>query len=273
MPAAPKSFLKKIYHTVFHPGVDIGQGAFVDRRAQVDRAVRIGAGSTVFHAAVLGKTELGANCIVGDGSRVGHSRFAANVGLDAHVEVYNSTIDENVRVQTRCQLTEVRLGRYSYVARETILNDVTLGSFVSIGPRCLLGLGDHPANLPTTCPAFYSARGQCGASFAEKTTVAERKTIHIGHDVWLGAQVFVRDGVTIGDGAIVAAGSVVAKDVPPYAIVGGVPAKVLRSRFAPDEVKRLLAVQWWRWDEARLRANQPWFAQSDIAAFLRRAEA
>src|SRR5690606_3523018 len=97
--------------------------------------------------------------------------------------------------------------------------------------------------------------------------------ITLGNDVWLGAQVFVRDGVVIGDGAIVAAGAVVTADVPPYAIVGGVPAKVLRYRFPEDIIRRLLAVQWWHWDEPRLRGAQPWFVQSDIDAFLRHAEA
>lgn len=268
-----KIFIKGIYHRWFHFGVTIGANAFVDRRAKIDRAVRVGAGSKIFVATLFGDTELGSNCVIGEGCRVGRSRFGANVGLDVNSEVYNSAIEENVRIQTKCVVTDVELGRYSYIARETILNGVHLGSFVSVGPRCLLGLGEHPVDLPTTSPAFYSNRGQCGASFSETNAFEERKKIHIGHDVWIGARVFVCDGVTIGDGSIVAAGSVVTKDVPPYAIVGGMPAKLIRMRFSEDEVKRLLALQWWRWNEVRLQIAQPLLARPDIDAFLRWAEA
>jgi acetyltransferase-like isoleucine patch superfamily enzyme len=149
---------------------------------------------------------------------------------------------------------------------------VTIGSFASVGPRALLGCGDHPVDLPSTAPLFYSTRRQCGTTFAPADRVIERRAITLGHDTWLGAATFVRDGVAIGDGAIVAAGAVVAADVPPYAIVGGVPAKLIRFRFPADAIARLLTVQWWHWDEARLRAAQPWFGQPDITAFLRHAE-
>ena len=118
-----------------------------------------------------------------------------------------------------------------------------------------------------------SANTRCVVgSTATADTFPECRAITIGHDVWLGAQVFVRDGVTIGDGAIVAAGAVVTADVPPYAIVGGVPAKLIRYRYPADAIQRLLTVQWWHWAEARLRVAQPWFVQTDIAAFLHWAE-
>lgn len=267
-----KTLLKRIYHGWFHRGVLIEENCFVDRRAQVARAVKIRRGSTVFPATLFGETEIGPRGIVGEGCRIGTSRLAENVGLEPRVEIYNSTLGENIRIQPHCRLTDVHLGRFSYVAQETILNQVRLGSFVSIGPRCYLGAGEHPVDFASTSPAFYSDREQCGLSFADQPHFTERQTIHLGHDVWLGAHVFVRDGVTIGDGAIVAAGSIVTKDVPPYAIVGGVPAKVIRSRFEPADVQRLTALQWWTWDEARLRRLQPAFAQKDIAEFLRRAE-
>lgn len=269
LPAPVRTVLKRAYHRVFHPGARIGAESFVDRRARVDRGVTIGAGSRIFAAHLAGATELGERSVVGPGCRIADTRGGANVGLDAGTEVYGSVLGENVRVQTRCHLNQVRLGRCSYIARETHLDDVAFGSFVSVGPRCLFGLGEHPAHLGTTSPMFYSSRRQCGHTFAPAAVFAERKPIRVGHDVWIGAQVFVRDGVTIGDGAIVAAGAVVTKDVAPYAIVGGVAAGLIRPRFAPDIVAQLLAVQWWHWDEPRLRAAQPWLTQPDIRAFLR----
>jgi len=269
LPSPLRTALKRAYHRVFHPGARIGPDSFVDRRAHLAAGVTIGAGSRVFPAHLLGATTLGDRCVVGPGSRIGDSRLGPNVGLDAGVEVYGSELGENVRVQTRCHLNQVRLGRCSYVARETHLDEVELGSFVSVGPRCLFGLGEHPAHLGSTSPMFYSPRGQCGHTYASAAVFAERRPIRVGHDVWIGAHVFVRDGVTIGDGAIVAAGAVVVKDVAPYAIVGGVAAGLIRPRFAADVVAQLLTLRWWHWSEARLRAAQPWLSQPDIHAFLR----
>jgi tetrahydrodipicolinate N-succinyltransferase len=105
-------------------------------------------------------------------------------------------------------------------------------------------------------------------TFADKNSFDEDQTTFIGHDVWIGANAYVKDGVNIGNGAIVAAGSVVTRDVPPFAIVGGVPAKCIRLRFSEEQIDKLLELKWWDWTEADLRKAQAWFAQDDITAFL-----
>ncbi|MEO7797920.1 MAG: CatB-related O-acetyltransferase [Opitutaceae bacterium] len=207
--------------------------------------------------------------MVGHLSTIGGSTLGRGCLIERKVELFGCALAEHVAVQPKCVLTKSSIGRYSYVGRETSLNEVNIGSFASIGPRTSLGYGEHPSHLISTAPIFYSTRRQCGMTFAAADHFAERKPIVLGHDVWLGAHVFVRDGVTIGHGAIVAAGSVVTKDVPPYAIVGGVPAKLIRFRFSEDEIARMLALRWWDWDEQRLRASQPWFVQTDVAAFLK----
>lgn len=268
LPEFVRPHLKALHHRVFHPGARIARDAYVDRRAVVAAGVRIGGACRVFPSQLGPGTSLEARCTVAENVRVSRSSLGRNVGLDAGVELHGSELGDHVRVQARCYLNRVRLGRCSYVARDTHLDDVTLGSFVSVGPRCLFGLGEHPTRFVSTAPVFYSRRAQCGASFAAAETFAERRPIRVGHDVWIGAQVFVRDGVTIGDGAVVAAGAVVTQDVPPYAIVGGVSARVLRMRCGPETADRLRALEWWLWDEARLRAAAPWFAQPDLPAFL-----
>jgi chloramphenicol O-acetyltransferase type B len=266
-----KSALRGFGNRWRFPRASIGASSYLSGGCVVAASVTIGRNCHVFQSELGASSQLGDNVIVGHGSRMAQSALGHGCVIETQTEIFNSSLADFVSIQPKCALNDVRVGRYSYIARETHLNDVAIGSFASIGPRTLLGCGEHPSGFISTAPVFYSTRRQCGTTFAPTDLFAERKRIVLGHDVWLGAHVFVRDGLTIGDGAIIAAGSVVTQDVAPYAIVGGVPAKLIRMRFSDDEVKRLLALQWWNWDEARLRAAQPWFAQSDVAAFLRHA--
>jgi acetyltransferase-like isoleucine patch superfamily enzyme len=138
------------------------------------------------------------------------------------------------------------LGNYTYVGRRARISSTTLGSYCSIGPEVISGLGIHPSNaFVSTHPCFYSLQHQSGPALTDRQYFTEFSDITIGNDVWIGARAIILDGVTIGDGAIVAANSVVTKDVQPYAIVGGVPAKTLRHRFTQETIKKLLAFRWW----------------------------
>jgi chloramphenicol O-acetyltransferase type B len=252
---------------------EIGRSSYIDSHCRIAPGVVVGRDCHIFDACLEPGTRLGDEVIIGHRAKLARSKLGRGCLVEKEVELYDTTLGDSVSIQTKCVLNATQIGRLSYVARETYLNEVNIGSFVSVGPRSLLGTGTHPLDLVSTAPVFYSTRRQCGTSYARADHVVERLPITLGHDVWLGAHVFVGDGVTIADGAIVAAGSVVMKDVPPYAIVGGTPAKLIRPRFSAEIVARLLSLQWWHWDESRLRAAQPWFAQSDIVAFLRWAEA
>ena len=114
--------------------------------------------------------------------------------------------------------------------------------------------GNHPTDLPSTSPAFYLS----SFGFVQEDLInqsAYQQKIVIGHDVWIGRDVTLLTGITIGTGAVVAAGAVVTKDVPPYAIVGGVPARILRYRFDEKIRDRLLASKWWLWSDERLKSS------------------
>jgi acetyltransferase-like isoleucine patch superfamily enzyme len=267
-----KPWLRAAGNRLRFPRVHAGSCTYISPGCRLDPGVTMGRACRIFTAYLGPETSLGDCVIIGHGSRVSRARLGHGCLVEQQGELYDCALADYVAVQTRCVLTGVRVGRYSYIAREAYLNDVAIGSFASIGPRTLLGFGSHPVNLPATAPVFFSTRRQCGASFTTADYGVEREPIVIGHDVWLGAHVFVCDGVSIGAGAVVAAGAVVTRDVPPYAIVGGVAAKLIRYRFTPEVIGRLLALQWWDWPEPRLRAMQPWFAQPDINAFLRHAE-
>lgn len=134
----------------------------------------------------------------------------------------------------------------------------SIGRFTSIGAETRTSQGIHPMTAPyaTTSPVFYSTKKQALVSFAKKQLFDEMKPpVHIGNDCWIGARVFIAGGVTVGDGAVLLAGAVVTKDVPPYAVVGGVPAQVLRYRYDSETIDWLLKVQWWNKPTQWLREN------------------
>lgn len=162
---------------------------------------------------------------------------------------YNSLYDG-------ASLGYVTMGDFSYASTNSRITNAKIGKFVCIGPEVICGLGKHPSrNFVSVHPVFFSPNRQAQITFATQSHFEEIVPIQIGNDVWIGARALVLDGVNIGDGAIVGAGAVVTRDVPPYAIVGGVPAKILRYRFEPDEIDFLLASKWWDRDIDWLREN------------------
>ena len=164
-------------------------------------------------------------------SLVANSRFAGWNRLEKGSVVIDST-----------------LGRFTYLAGSEIRNS-DIGSFCSIGPRVSIGgLGHHPMNRFSTHPSFYSTIRQCGYTFVRNTTFSESRRTTIGNDVWIGVGAIILDGVKVGDGACIAAGAIVTKDVEPYAIVGGVPARVLKKRFDDNTASILMSSKWWDWD-------------------------
>ncbi|MAT33552.1 MAG: hypothetical protein CMK06_00155 [Ponticaulis sp.] len=139
----------------------------------------------------------------------------------------------------------VSVGKHSYMNDGMIRSNVKIGRYCSIGRNVLLAAGDHTLECLTTHPVAYRAiRDRTNAP------VSRRSEKHIdtiiGHDVWIGNNVVVIGGVHIGTGAVIGANSVVTKDVPAFAIVGGVPAKLIRYRFEADTIQRLLESKWWR---------------------------
>jgi acetyltransferase-like isoleucine patch superfamily enzyme len=268
-----KAAIRALQNRWRHPGATFGRGTYIQPNARIVRGTTTGRKCAILRGAeVLSDTKLGDHVVIGSLSRVARSVLGHDCTLEPGAELFNSTLADHVQLQRQTTVTDVNIGRYTYVARHAYLNLVTIGSFCSIGPSVLAGLGENPIDLGTTSPAFYSTRRQCGATFARSDYFAERRPIVLGNDIWLGARVFVRDGVTIGNGAIVAAGAVVTHDVPPYSIVSGTPAKLIRHRFPEATISRLQALAWWTWPDERLREAQPYLASRDINAFLDWAE-
>lgn len=228
---------------------------------------KIAIGATVDKATTIGNnTEVGARSVV-SGSTIGN-----NVTLHENCCIDRTNIESNVAIYSNNYLSEINIGRFSYLASGSQVSLTKLGSFCSIGPYLICGYGDHPAGFASTSPVFFSTGRQCGVTFSNKDLFEEKKEIQIGHDVWIGARVFIKDGIKIGHGAIIGAGAVVVRDVPDYAVVAGVPARIIRFRFAEEVIKQLLDLQWWNWPEDKLLKAQPYIAQNDISIFLQWAE-
>jgi acetyltransferase-like isoleucine patch superfamily enzyme len=217
------------------------------------------------------------NCILGDGvtieadCRIADSKIGDNAFLRYGSSVARSTIGACVGLHQSVQLSDATIGAYSYIAERSVASNVTIGKFSSIGPELLCGYGTHPLTWVCTSPVFYSRRGQCGGSFVEKEHFEENLKTTIGNDVWIGARVFLRDGVNIGDGAIIGAGAVVIKDVAPYSVVGGVPAKLIRHRFVEHDIEQLSNIRWWDWPPKRLASACAAMRQQDVTALLEEA--
>lgn len=179
------------------------------------------------------------------------------------------------RIYENGTVLDSELGLFSYVSRGARVANCSVGRYCCIGPEALVGgLGVHPTRWISSHPVFYSPRRQTGGvTFSPDQHFEERPRVTLGHDVWIGARAVVLDGMKVGTGAIVAAGAVVAEDVPPYAIVGGLPARLLRPRFDAATAARLLALEWWTWPADRLEAAASLFRSDDVAGALQELEA
>jgi acetyltransferase-like isoleucine patch superfamily enzyme len=183
-------------------------------------------------------------------------------------KIYEVRLGKNVVILDRASLSKVSMGNFSYVGCDSSLCNVDVGNFCSIGPDVKIGLSRHPSRtFVSSYPAFYCNHNTgCPLSFREdKIFDDSAPKTSIGNDVWIGSNVIIPGGVRIGTGAMVAAGSVVVNDVPPYAIVGGNPAKVIRLRFSDEQIEILLASEWWNWPIDKISRNADEF--SDIEKF------
>ncbi len=168
--------------------------------------------------------------------------------------VENSILDKNTIINSPCSLKNVKIEYGSYISQNSRITNTQIGKFCSIGPNFLCGWGMHPLSGISTSPLFYSTNNQFGFSYTSKNIFKETSEIKIGNDVFIGSNVTILDGVCISDGAVIAAGSVVTTDVPPYAIVGGVPAKIIKYRFTQDVILNLLKIKWWNFDTEKIKS-------------------
>ncbi|HEY4193168.1 MAG TPA: DapH/DapD/GlmU-related protein [Mesorhizobium sp.] len=188
--------------------------------------------------------------------------------------VENCQLGRYTEVAEGGRLTETELGDYSYVMEDCRSWCVTIGKFANIAASVRINATHHPMSRATLHHITYRASDYFEDAEHEADFFAARraKRVFIGHDTWIGHGVTILPGVRIGNGAVVGAGAVVTKDVAPYTVVGGVPARLIRQRFAPAIGERMDALAWWHWPHERLRAALDDFRDLDAEAFLARHE-
>ena len=186
----------------------------------------------------------------------------AEVGADV-------TLGRWTEVGRLTTLAQCELGDYSYICDFGQVIWTTVGKFTNIANMVRLNPGNHPTWRACQHHALYRA-GMYGFGEDEGDFFAWRREhwVTVGHDVWIGHGVTVLAGVTIGDGAVIGAGAVVSKDVGPYEVVGGVPAKLQKRRATPAQAEALQAIAWWDWDHARFGAVIPDFRALSLDAFI-----
>lgn len=160
-----------------------------------------------------------------------------------------------------CVIHQSNIGKFSYIGNRSNISYCLIGRYCSIASDVKIGLGIHPINFVSTSPLFYSNKNVFRKKWTgENLKVTEYRQVIIGHDVWIGANAIVMGGVKIGNGAIIGAGAVVTKDVPPFSIVGGVPARIIKYRFSSDTIKKISKTKWWDYPENEIKIVSKYFA-------------
>lgn len=174
-----------------------------------------------------------------------------NCTIAKNVEIIDSDLKNYVNVAHDASIINCVIDRYSSIGRYSKLQDCMIGKYCSISWDVTIGAKEHPLSTISTHSFPYNKLFH----FVDTTELIPQKTTTIGNDVWIGCGVIIKSGLKIGNGAVIGAGAVVTKDVEPYAIVAGCPAKVIRYRFQPEIIEQLEKIKWWDFETEILKKN------------------
>ncbi len=197
-----------------------------------------------------------------------HNRIQTYDGVSLSAELLDCDLDREVIVAARAALRHTSVGFLSSIGRYTKVTHSAIGKFCAISWDCSINAVSHPYARLTISAFPYVPH--VGRFVAERHQ--EHRFVDVGHDVWLGANSVILPGIRVGNGAVIGAGSVVTRDVPDYAVVAGVPARLLKYRFSEEMRARLLALRWWDWSREKIQQNVSLFRQELDAELLSRLE-
>lgn len=215
----------------------------------------------IAESALIINSELENSAKVYKDARVKESRMGHFSSVGDHTKMDFSTIDDYVRVDRFNHLFHAKLGCHSYTGQNTVIMHAEIGKFCSVSWGVTIGPANHSYERISTHSFLYNSVD--GLRPENEEAAYDRFTTKciIGNDVWIGTGATILRNVNIGSGAIVGAGAVVTKDVPPYAIAVGVPAKIVKYRFSDEIIEKLLRLEWWNWDDEMIRENYEYFAE------------
>lgn len=145
-----------------------------------------------------------------------------------------------------------KIDKYTYTSYDTQIIHTDIGAYCSIGSDCKIGGAGHPTDWVSTSPLFHVGKNVFGKHFSEHDYAPYVRT-SIGNDVWIGQNVLIKSGVSIGNGAVIGMGAVVTKDIGPYEVWAGNPAKFIRKRFDDEIIEKLEKLQWWSWSDEKIK--------------------
>jgi phosphonate metabolism protein (transferase hexapeptide repeat family) len=201
-------------------------------------------------------------------------RLGARPLIHTSAVVRQSNFGKFCKVGARTTVIESSFGDYSYAVNDAEIVYATIGKFTSIGPLVGINPGNHPMHRASQSHFTYQSWQYFEDALDEPSVRDDRRRarVTIGHDAWIGRAAIVLPGRTIGTGAVVGAGAVVTRDVAPYAVVAGNPARVIRPRFDAEIAERLLRLQWWDWPHRELRRALDDFRVLEVVDFLDKYE-
>lgn len=167
----------------------------------------------------------------------------------------DSVLHYSTRIYRFAHILKTTIGKYTYVGIGTKIIHTEIGNFCSIASDVSIGLEEHTLQNISTSPIFTEAHNATGYSWIKDSIFIPYQKTYIGHDVWIGYRALIKGGVKIGNGAVIAAGAVVTKDIPPFAIVGGVPAKIIRYRFSEEIIKKIEETEWWNMPDKKIKKH------------------
>lgn len=159
--------------------------------------------------------------------------------------ICQSVIDSTSVIGIRCNLFDVKMNKYSYCGDDCQIVNTEIGSFCSISDHVFIGGAEHPIDHLSTSPVFQNVNHSGPRKRFSRYDLPQSIRTIIGNDVWIGHGVTIKQGVIIGDGAVIGSNALVTKNVQPYTVVGGVPAKFIKNRFSQEVVNRLKEIRWW----------------------------
>ncbi len=175
----------------------------------------------------------------------------------------HSSFTRDTKLGPFVRLLHTSVGPYTRISKGCSLIFTEVGKFCSFGIGVQLGAGRHPIHMAATSQLFYNANSLKN-DWVHPITYDQNLPIKVGNDVWIGSEALIMGGVTIGDGAVIGARSLVTKDIPPYAIAVGMPARVIKYRFEPEVIARLLEIRWWDFSEEEIHKHIGFFREQEI---------